>query len=275
MNTYALNFLNTTATIEEIEDFFKAIQYQFENLTCKVLDTDIARLKKQLENLEKSDKEEDKKRLEGDSIRAKIAEKEEEREKSANNKADLATSYDLVVAEMTAKDKNGFGNKKEVVESIFSVIAASGDSRLMKCAISSTFTTPKLAECLQTIHVDCKAGEDGNLVMSKAVKEAYKEATKELDSIIKNAFSLPFVTKYTDKTRVKMNSEDRKLLHDCSIKGFSNKFTTDEKSGKVSFKAREINTLVRITKNRKGETKVNYDGLAVCIANIVLKHYFA
>ena len=145
----------------------------------------------------------------------------------------------------------------------------------MKCAISNTFTTPKLAECLQTIHVDCEAGENGNLVMSKAVKEAYKEAVKELDSIIKNAFSLPFVTKYTDKTRVKMNAEDRKLLHDCYIKGFSNKFTKDEKSGKVSFKTRKINTLVRITKNRKGETKVNYDGLAVCLASIVLKHYFA
>jgi hypothetical protein len=86
---------------------------------------------------------------------------------------------------------------------------------------------------------------------------------------------LPFETEYTSKTRVKLNADDKKLLNDCYIKGFSNKFDTDE-DGNVTFKKRQINTLVKAKKNRKtGETTYDYSGLASTISNIVIKHYFA
>ena len=112
--------------------------------------------------------------------------------------------------------------------------------------------------------------------MTKEVKEAYKKASQELESIIKNTFSLPFATEYTDKTRVKLTAEDKKLLNDCYVKGFSNKFDTDDKTGIVTFKKRQINTLVKAKKDRKTkEVTYDYSGLASTISNIVIKHYFA
>ena len=111
--------------------------------------------------------------------------------------------------------------------------------------------------------------------MSKEVKDAYKKASQELESIIKTTFSLPFATEYTDKTRVKLTAEDKKLLNDCYIKGFSNKFDTDD-DGVVTFKKRQINTLVKAKKDRKTqEVTYDYSGLASTISNIVIKHYFA
>ena len=73
-----------------------------------------------------------------------------------------------------------------------------------------------------------------------------------------------------------MTAEDKKLLNDCYIKGFSNKFSVDRKTGVVSFDERKINTLVTVKENKKtGKLTYNYTGLASTIANIVLKHYFA
>ena len=75
---------------------------------------------------------------------------------------------------------------------------------------------------------------------------------------------------------MKLTAEDKKLLNDCYIKGFSNKFDVDDEEGTVSFKKRQINTLVKATKNKKtGEMEYNYSGLASTISNIVIKHYFA
>lgn len=111
--------------------------------------------------------------------------------------------------------------------------------------------------------------------MSKEVKQAYKSASQELERIIKVTFSLPFETPYTSKTRVKMTAEDKKLLNDCYIKGFKNKFSQDD-SGKVSFSSRQLTKLVKEKKDKKtGEMKYDYSGLATTISNIVIKHYFA
>ena len=71
---------------------------------------------------------------------------------------------------------------------------------------------PRLYDALEAIHINSKAGEDGNIIMSKEVKEAYKKASEELERIIKVTFSLSHETPYTRKTRVKLTAEDKKLL---------------------------------------------------------------
>ena len=61
--------------------------------------------------------------------------------------------------------------------------------------------------------------------------------------------------------------------HVVSSKG---EFDVDDEKGTVSFKKRQINTLVKAKKNRKtGEVTYDYSGLASTISNIVIKHYFA
>ena len=73
-----------------------------------------------------------------------------------------------------------------------------------------------------------------------------------------------------------MTADDKKLLNDCYIRGFSNKWDTDDETGKVSFKSRQLKTLVKAKKNKQtGKMEYDYSALASTISQIVIKHYFA
>lgn len=275
--TLSINFYKKNITEELRNDFHSAISYENADMNIQLLDTDISRLETRITNLKNNkDKTEEEKSIELADLNAKLEEKKASRSEFEQEKTDLAEVYNKVVSAMSEKNKDHFGNNKDVVRTVLRVLATWNNSKLVKYAIIPAFKDETLYNALETIHVTSKAGEDGNLVMSKEVKEAYKTASAQLETIIKKTFSLPFETPYTDKTRVKLTAEDKKLLNDCYIRGFSNKFDTDEDTGKVSFKKRQINTLVKAKKNHKtGKMEYDYSGLATTIANIVIKHYFA
>ena len=278
-NTLMINFFATDITPEKKVELMTAINHEETDMRIKLTDDNISRTQKRIDSINKDITEN------GDEdgtlhklLDAKDAELVALKDEKAQLESNLASTlevYTKVVDNMSMKNKDGFGNKKDVVRTVLRVLASYADSKLVKYAIIPAFKSEALYNALETIHITSKAGEDGNLTMSKEVKEAYKTASKELESIIKNTFSLPFETAYTDKTRVKMNADDKKLLNDCYVKGFTNKFTTDD-NGNVSFKTRQVNTLVKAKKDKKsGKVTYDYSGLANTIANIVLKHYFA
>lgn len=275
--TLSINFYKKNITEELRNDFHSAISYENADMNIQLLDTDISRLETRITNLKNNkDKTEEEKSIELADLNAKLEEKKASRSEFEQEKTDLAEVYNKVVSAMSEKNADHFGNNKDVVRTVLRVLATWNNSKLVKYAIIPAFKDETLYNALETIHVTSKAGENGNLVMSKEVKEAYKTASAQLETIIKTTFSLPFETPYTDKTRVKLTAEDKKLLNDCYIRGFSNKFDTDEDTGKVSFKKRQINTLVKAKKNHKtGKMEYDYSGLATTIANIVIKHYFA
>ena len=275
--TLSINFYKKNITEELRNEFHSAISYENADMNIQLLDTDISRLETRIINLKNNeDKTEEEKAVELAELTAKLEEKKASRSEFEQEKTDLAEVYNKVVSAMSEKNKDHFGNNKDVVRTVLRVLATWNNSKLVKYAIIPAFKDETLYNALETIHVTSKAGENGNLVMSKEVKEAYKTASAQLETIIKTTFSLPFETPYTDKTRVKLTAEDKKLLNDCYIRGFSNKFDTDEDTGKVSFKKRQINTLVKAKKNHKtGKMEYDYSGLATTIANIVIKHYFA
>ena len=275
--TLSINFYKKNITEELRNEFHFAISYENADMNIQLLDTDISRLETRITNLKNNeDKTEEEKAVELADLTAKLEEKKVLRSDFEQKKADLVEVYNKVVSAMSEKNADHFGNNKDVVRTVLRVLATWNNSKLVKYAIIPAFKNETLYNALETIHVTSKAGEDGNLVMSKEVKEAYKTASAQLENIIKTTFSLPFETPYTDKTRVKLTAEDKKLLNDCYIRGFSNKFDTDEDTGKVSFKKRQINTLVKAKKNHKtGKMEYDYSGLATTIANIVIKHYFA
>lgn len=277
MATLSINFYSATINNDLRNEFHSAIDYENADMNIQLLDTDISRLETRIANLKNNeDKTEEEKAVELADLTAKLEEKQSLRSEFEQTKNDLSEVYNKVITAMSEKNDNHFGNNKDVVRTVLRVLATWNNSKLVKYAIIPAFKDETLYNALETIHVTSKAGEDGNLVMSKEVKEAYKTASAQLENIIKTTFSLPFETPYTDKTRVKLTAEDKKLLNDCYIRGFSNKFDTDEDTGKVSFKKRQINTLVKAKKNRKtGKMEYDYSGLASTIANIVIKHYFA
>lgn len=277
MNTLSINFYAKNIKKDALAEFHSAIDYENADMNIQLLDTDISRLETHITNLKNNeDKTEEEKAIELADLTAKLDEKQALRSEFEQNKNNLAEIYNKVVSAMSEKNANNFGNSKDVVRTVFRVLATWNNSKLVKYAIIPAFKDETLYNALEIIHITSKAGDDGNLVMSKEVKEAYKTASNQLENIIKTTFSLPFETPYTDKTRVKLTADDKKLLNDCYIRGFSNKFDTDEDTGKVTFKKRQINTLVKAKKNRKtGKMEYDYSGLASTIANIVIKHYFA
>mgnify|MGYP007106239926 FL=1 len=279
MRTLSINFYANDIKEETKKEFLTAVEYENNNMTLQLLNETIERLEKQANNLRKdiNDNGDDDGQTKQKKLEGILANIQDSKELVADINKELVTIkpiYNKVIDAMTKKNNAHFGNSKDVVRTVLRCLATVDNSKLIKYAIIPAFESSALYNALETIHINSKALEDGNIELTDDVKTAYKTATKELDSIIKNTFSLPFETPYTSKTRVKMTAEDRKLLNDCYIKGFTNKFDVDDDV--VTFKKRQINTLVKVRKDRKTKKEtVDYSGLASVIANIVLKHYFA
>lgn len=278
--TLSINFYSTTINEALKNEFMQAINHELAGMSIESLNDSIDRLEKQASSIRKDidengDDDAFSKTRKLDGVLASIEDNKEARTKCEESQAQTLDIYNKVVSAMCEKNVDHFGNNKDVVRTVLRVLATWNDSKLVKYAIIPAFQSPALYEALETIHITSKANENGELSMTNDVKEAYKKASQELETIIKTTFSLPFATPYTDKTRVKLTAEDKKLLNDCYVRGFSNKFDTDD-DGKVIFKKRQINTLVKAKKNKKTqETTYDYSGLASTISNIVIKHYFA
>lgn len=279
-NILSINFFNSAITDELKKEFMEAISYELNGMNIEALNDSISRLEKQATSVQKDitengDDDAGNKQKKLNGINATINENKNSRIKCEETQGQTIEIYNKVISIMTEKNKDHFGNNKDVVRTVLRVLATWDNSKLVKYAIIPAFQSPALYEALETIHITSVANENGELSMTKEVKDAYKKASQELETIIKTTFSLPFETPYTDKTRVKLTAEDKKLLNDCYVRGFSNKFNTDD-NGKVTFQKRQINTLVKAKKNKKTqETTYDYSGLATTIANIVIKHYFA
>lgn len=276
MRTLSINFYAEKITDEKKQELMTAVEHEKCAMLIQMAETDISRLNTQIANLEKNeDMSEDKKKVKLDDLNQKLENVKQEKSDLETSKGETLEVYNKVFASLTYKNKNHFGNNKDVVRTVLRVLASWDNSKLVKYAIIPAFQSPELYNALETIHINSKAGENGNITMSNEVKEAYKKASTELETIIKTTFSLPFETPYTSKTRVKLTAEDKKLLNDCYVKGFTNKFDIDDKKDTISFKERQVNTLVKAKKNRKtGKMEYDYSGLASTISNIVIKHYF-
>ena len=278
--TLSINFYAEGITEELKNNFMQAVSHELADMNIASLNDSISRLEKQASSIQKDindngDDEAGTKQKKLDGINATISDNKDTREKWEKSQEQTLDIYNAVVTTMSEKNKDHFGNSKDVVRTVLRVLATWNDSKLVKYAIIPAFQSPALYDALETIHITSTANENGELSMTKEVKEAYKKASQELETIIKTTFSLPFETPYTAKTRVKLTADDKKLLNDCYVKGFSNKFDTDD-DGKVTFKKRQINTLVKAKKNKKTqEVTYDYSGLASVISNIVIEHYFA
>lgn len=278
--TLSINFYNAKITDELKNEFMQAINHELAGMNIEMLNDSIARLEKQASSIQKDiddngDDEAGTKQKKLDGINATISDNKDARIKCEESQEKTLEIYNKVVTVMSEKNKDYFGNKKDVVRTVLRVLATWNNSKLVKYAIIPAFQSPALYDALETIHITSTADDDGMLILTDDVKQAYKKASQELETIIKTTFSLSFETPYTAQMRVKLNATDKKLLNDCYVKGFTNKFDTDD-DGNVSFKKRQINTLVKAKKNKKTqEVTYDYTGLASTISNIVIKHYFA
>lgn len=123
------------------------------------------------------DKTEDQKEKEREALNSKLDDLKEQLEKLKTDAAETLPVYTQVVTEMSQKNENHFGNDKDVVRTVLRILATWDNSKLVKYAIIPAFQSPELYNALEAIHVNSKASDDGALVMSNEVKEAYKKAS--------------------------------------------------------------------------------------------------
>ena len=258
-----INFLNNDATINQIAELAQAVRFELCDMTKKMNLDAIAKQAKIVAN-EKGTLDED----EIATAQAKIDKLETENVKLSTTMEELRTVYNSIIEAMTVPNDKGYSNNSDTVRTVLRVVACAENSKLYKYAIIPVFENESLYNCLQAIHVNNDVVEEGYSTNTKERVALYKSAQEELDNIMRDTFSLPIATPYTTALRVKLNAQDRKVLHDCYIKGFSNKFDTDD-TGTITFKSRKYNTAVK--KNRKGE--IDYSGLATDIAKIVISKY--
>lgn len=257
-----INFLNEQATVAQKKELADAVNYELSDM-LKAMNLDsISKQDKIIAN--KNNKyDED----EISAAEAKLEKLRAENEKLSATMEQLRPVYDSVIVTMTTPNEKGYSNNADTVRTVLRVIACADNSKLYKHAIVPAFQNEELYNCLEAIHVTNDVSEKGYSTNSKERVALYKSAQTELDNIMRDTFSLPVGTVYTTPLRVKLNAQDRKILHDVYVKGFSNKFDKKD-NGEISFVSRKYNTAVK--KTRKG---VDYSGLSTDIAKIVIAKY--
>lgn len=276
-NTYlAINFYAENLSTQSRSEFMDAVDHENALMGIEDCKNRIASTESRISNIQKNKDmsvEDKKKAVDAENVKLeKLKTEKAEYEETAESTREV---YDKVFAAMTVKNTDHFGNNPDVVRTVLRVLASVESPNFIKDAIIPAFQNPDLYNALETIHITSKASDDGALVMSKEVKDAYKKASAELETIIKTTFSLPFESVYTIKTRVKLTAEDKKLLHECYVKDFNDARDTNDETGAITIGKRTVKRLVKTKRNKKtNEVTYDYSGLAGVISKIVLKHYF-
>lgn len=257
---------------DKISKLMSAISFEEQDMAISALSDSKTRIEKSLAN-ENSALSETKLA----SLREDLAEVIADIAKAETKRASYEQAYSEVVSAMALKNENHFGNDKDSVRNVLRVLATAFNEKLTKYAITSTIVDKNdgaLMEAMDLIHISGKFSEDGEKIMSQEQKVAYANARAKIETLVKSNFSLPFETEYTQKFRVKLTEDDLGLLHEVYVRGFKNVF--ESKDGKMSFKEREVRTLITSKKNRKtGLEEYNYDKFKVELVKICVKHFFA
>ena len=140
MTTLSINFFNATINDELKKEFIQTVSHEATSMTIEMLNDAISRLEKQADSIHKDidengDDEAFSKTRKLDGILASIAENEEARTKCEEAQAITLPIYEKVVTAMSEKNKDHFGNNKDVVRTVLRVLATWDNSKLVKYAI--------------------------------------------------------------------------------------------------------------------------------------------
>ena len=151
LTTLSINFyagkINDTLKAE----FMQAVNHETADMTIAYLNDAISRLQKQAGSLRKDidengDDEGFSKTRKLDGILANIATNEKMKDKAVEDSETTLEVYNKVVTAMSLRNKDGFGNDKDVVRTVLRVLGSWDNSKLVKYAIIPSFQSPVLYE---------------------------------------------------------------------------------------------------------------------------------
>ena len=268
-----INFLNNEINDATMKQFEIAVKFEQLDMTLSVISDKIVSLNKKIENKSgkftvaqvegfKSEKEELEKEMQ--EINARIEE--------------CKPIYDIVLAEMTTPTttENGtFQNSETAVRNILRIIASAENTKLEKYALIdfvNNDTLETLFNAFETCHTLVASNEVGIASATKEVKKAYSEAEATIQSILKNALSLPFATPYTDKVRVKFNGASMHKLHESYVKSYSNKYNKNKKEDTIAFNSCNARTIIQKNTDKDGNVTYKYADFAKTLCVLAIEY---
>lgn len=278
MVTMRTNVLRNNISDDKAQDFNAAVKFELKAMTMQKIDNDIEAIQRKLESKRASLT-----KVERDGLHATIDSLKADRDKVEASMENLKERHFKVVTAMTIKNAEGQGNDALRVRNVLRVLATTTKdtdyargSQLVKYALLSDVNVDKLYAAMQQIHVlrnGDTINDDGSITTGGATQKAYKEAKSIIESTMKQLFSLPYETEYTEKFRVRMNAKDFALLHDSYVTGFNNQFSDSKKDNNEEryFKDITVNTMIKEKKNRKtGTVTYNYSRLSQVLCKLVV-----
>ena len=199
----------------------------------------------------------------------KLLENIDERIDSAKKvMSNLEKDYNSVHDEMVAA-----GNKATAVEHVLGILGTFGERKRLQLAVTiDEDKIEKFATALDLIHVTGGCTEGGMCAQSKAVKAAIKTAKDDIHATIKEEFSLPVETIYTNKVWVKINATDLHIIHETYVTGLklTKRVQNDDNDFTVSVSMR---TAIQKRKSKDGEKSIESKSFRNVIAHIVMTKY--
>lgn len=256
-----INFKNT-ATDNDVRAFSEAVKWAGLSMTIEMTEDAISRLDKKIEN--KANKY---------TIKQVDAFKDErESLKSDLEKYQSDADSILPVYESVKDAIVDGGSIPENVDNIFRCIAAAENSKLEKYALKRLGTV-EIYNNLMVCHDITKSNDSGIAVISKDLRAAYDAAQDAIQRELRESLSLE-ESAYTEKTTIRFNKTDMRLIHETFVRGFSNQYEIekDEDGNEVSrtYKGVKVSHAIATKKTKDGDMKYNFGKFNEIVARLVI-----
>lgn len=164
------------------------------------------------------------------------------------------------------------GSIPENVDNILRCIAAAENSKLEKYALKRLGTV-EIYNNLMICHDISNSNDSGIAVISKSLRAAYDAAQDAIQRELRETLSLE-ESAYTEKTTIRFNKTDMRLIHETFVRGFSNVYdvSKDEDGNEVSrvYKGVKVSHAIATKKSKDGDVKYNFSKFNETVARLVI-----
>lgn len=266
---------------EKVDQLFKAVQYESNDMMIAVNNDAIAICEKKIAN--KSGKLTD---IQVEAEKSKKAELEKANANLAEENETLREEWQIVVSSISGAskefEKDGeriiVTNDETATRNVLRLTACANNRKFFNYAILTSCEYFELFyESFYALHKISDGSFDvsGKRKYSESDGKLFVIIEKEIRSLIKRMFSVSIENEYTKKINVKFNSTDMGMLHECYTSGVSTMVSVSKKAGTISFDG--YNCRFAITRKECKDGSVVYDGKKFMglLATIAFQHICA
>lgn len=167
--------------------------------------------------------------------------------------------YKNTLSKIASASNEYAANDYNAVRNVLRLVACADNKKFYRIAIVTSVRHAELYDSFSALH-SCEEAdfdENGIRISDKQKTATAKKAMEQVQSVIKQMFSIPIENAYTKKINVKFNKTDMGILHECFVRGVDVNIIKDSK-GNTSFGGYTMKTA--ITKNKDREGNITYEG---------------